>query len=220
MTDLDELSTEELKQMLQECETKISLADKSQHSTKILLNSLYGAMGTPYFRMYDIHMAEGITLSGQATVSQSYTMFNDYLNDKLKTKNDYVIASDTDSVSGDTLIYINGERVKISDFFNSVCDNFDGSKAAVSVTGFKTLTSDGSSVLERDVKYVMAHKVKKRMYRISVSGKSVDVTEDHSVMVLEDGVLKEVKPAELTKNHILLNIITDTDRVQLCHSIK
>ena len=31
MTDLSELSTEELKQMLQECETKISLADKSQH---------------------------------------------------------------------------------------------------------------------------------------------------------------------------------------------
>ena len=33
MTDLNELSTEELKRMLQECETKISLADKSQHST-------------------------------------------------------------------------------------------------------------------------------------------------------------------------------------------
>ena len=112
MTELSELSTEELKQMLQECETKISLADKSQHSTKILLNSLYGAMGTPYFRMYDIHMAEGITLSGQATVSQSYTMFNDYLNDKLKTKNDYVIASDTDSA------YIN-----LTAFVNSVIPN-------------------------------------------------------------------------------------------------
>lgn len=36
MTDLDELGTEELKRMLQDCETKISLADKSQHSTKIL----------------------------------------------------------------------------------------------------------------------------------------------------------------------------------------
>lgn len=170
--------------------------------------------------MYDIHMAEGITLSGQATVSQSYTMFNEYLNDKLKTNNDYVIASDTDSVAGDSVIYINGERVKIEDFFASQCKNFNGEKASVPVTGCKTLTSDGINVLERDVKYVMAHKVKKRMYRIRIGDTFVDVTEDHSVMVLEDGELRSVKPAQLTKNHILLNISTDTDRVGKCNFIK
>ena len=35
---------------------------------KILLNSLYGALGNKYFRYFDMRMAEGITLSGQLSV--------------------------------------------------------------------------------------------------------------------------------------------------------
>lgn len=95
--DLTKMSNSELLEYLDLCKTEAHLADKKQHSLKVLMNSLYGALGTPYFRMYDVHMAEGITLSGQAVVAESYKMFNNYLNTKLGTNSDYVVASDTDS---------------------------------------------------------------------------------------------------------------------------
>jgi len=95
---LTELSDIELSAYLTECNNNVSKFDKSQHSVKILLNSLYGALGSPFFRMYDKAQAEGITLSGQAVVTQSYIVFNDYLNTMLKTNTDYAVASDTDSV--------------------------------------------------------------------------------------------------------------------------
>lgn len=70
-----------------------------QMTIKILMNSLYGALGSVYFRHYDLRMAEGITLSGQVTIKTAEKAVNETLNKCLKTKNvDYVVAIDTDSV--------------------------------------------------------------------------------------------------------------------------
>lgn len=104
---LEDMSVDELKAYIVEQEGKEKIADKIQHAFKLLLNSVYGAMGTPYFRMYNMHIAEGITLSGQAAVSQSYSMFNDYLNKKLKSSHDYIVASDTDSAYVDLSRFVN-----------------------------------------------------------------------------------------------------------------
>ena len=66
---------------------------------KIQLNSAYGAIGNQYFRYYNIINAEAITLSGQVSIRWIEHQMNDYLNKILKTeKQDYVIASDTDSI--------------------------------------------------------------------------------------------------------------------------
>lgn len=62
------------------------------------MNSLYGALGSPYFRHYDLRMAEAITLSGQLTIMWAERTINEFLNKSLKTDGiDYVIAIDTDS---------------------------------------------------------------------------------------------------------------------------
>ena len=45
------------------------------------------------------------------------------------------------------------------------------------------------------------------MYRIKAKkGKFVEVTEDHSVMVLENGKLVEKKPIELKKSDKIISI--------------
>lgn len=78
---------------------KISEKDNLQMAMKILLNSLYGAVGSPYFRYYDKRIAEGITLSGQLAVMWMLRKFNEYFNKAFKTTDvDYCIYSDTDSV--------------------------------------------------------------------------------------------------------------------------
>ena len=65
---------------------------------KILLNSLYGALGNKYFRFFDQRIAEAITLSGQLSIKWAERAINDYLNKVLKSNKDYVIAIDTDSL--------------------------------------------------------------------------------------------------------------------------
>jgi DNA polymerase elongation subunit (family B) len=66
---------------------------------KIQLNSAYGAIGNQYFRYYKLANAEAITLSGQVSIRWIENRMNGYLNKILQTEGeDYVIASDTDSI--------------------------------------------------------------------------------------------------------------------------
>ncbi len=86
------------KQTIYNIERDIVIAENRQMSIKILLNSLYGALGNKYFRFFDQRIAEAITLSGQLSIKWAEVAINDYLNKVLKTDKDYVIAIDTDSL--------------------------------------------------------------------------------------------------------------------------
>ena len=86
------------KQELYRIQKDISLNENRQMAIKILLNSLYGALGNRYFRFFDQRVAEAITLSGQAIIRWGENAANDYLNKALKTSTDYVLAIDTDSL--------------------------------------------------------------------------------------------------------------------------
>ena len=77
----------------------ISKYNNIQMAKKISLNSAYGAIGNVWFRYYDLLVAEAITTSGQLSIRWIERAVNKYLNDLLKTSGeDYVIASDTDSI--------------------------------------------------------------------------------------------------------------------------
>ena len=77
----------------------ISKYNNIQMAKKISLNSAYGALGNVWFRYYDLLVAEAITTSGQLSIRWIERDVNKYLNDILKTSGeDYVIASDTDSI--------------------------------------------------------------------------------------------------------------------------
>ena len=77
----------------------ISRYNNIQMAKKISLNSAYGAIGNNWFRYFDLRNAEAITTSGQLSIRWIEKKLNKYLNNLLKTKGeDYVIASDTDSV--------------------------------------------------------------------------------------------------------------------------
>lgn len=88
------------KQKLYQIERDIAIAENKQVSIKILLNSLYGALGNRYFRFFDQRIAEAITLTGQLTIRWAEYALNSYLNRVLKpTKwKDYIVAIDTDSL--------------------------------------------------------------------------------------------------------------------------
>ena len=87
---------------------EIASLNSKQMSAKILMNSLYGAMGNIYFRYYDIRVAEGITMTGQLIIRSVANELRKHINGELGTKDvDYSFYSDTDS----TYITL-GEMVK------------------------------------------------------------------------------------------------------------
>lgn len=86
------------KQEIYRIERDISVAENRQMALKILLNSLYGALGNRYFRYFDQRIAEAITLSGQLVIRWGEQSINKYLNKVLQSSSDYVLAIDTDSL--------------------------------------------------------------------------------------------------------------------------
>jgi DNA polymerase elongation subunit (family B) len=110
-------------------EKEIARCNNIQMAKKISLNSAYGAIGNQYFRYYKLANAEAITLSGQVSIRWIESKMNQYLNKLLSTtEEDYVIASDTDS------IYLNlgplvdkffanksGDKAKVVELLDMVC---------------------------------------------------------------------------------------------------
>jgi len=106
----------------------ISKYHNMQLNLKITLNSAFGAMGNQHFRYFDQRIAEAITTSGQLSIKWIEKEINRYLNELLKTDDDYVVAVDTDSVyiTMDKLVQSvygdkNVEKAKIIDFLDKVC---------------------------------------------------------------------------------------------------
>ena len=100
-----------------------------QTAMKLMLNSVYGAFGNPYFRFYDLRISEAITLGGQLSIRWAEIAVNKYLNKILETEEvDYVLASDTDSlyITLDALVQKvfpeDPESSKVIDFLDKVCE--------------------------------------------------------------------------------------------------
>ena len=81
-----------------------------QWAKKISLNSAYGAIGNQYFRYYNVNQATAITTSGQFIIQYIEKKVNEYINNILKTKQDYIVASDTDSI-----------YLRLDELVNKVC---------------------------------------------------------------------------------------------------
>lgn len=87
------------KQQKTKLEAEVNQLNNQQMAIKILMNSLYGALGNNYFRYFDHRVAEAITTSGQLSILWAQKAINLEMNKLLKTENeDYVIAIDTDSL--------------------------------------------------------------------------------------------------------------------------
>ena len=118
-----------------EIEKRIARFNNLQLAKKVSLNSAYGAMGSQYFRFYDLRNAVGVTTAGQLSIRWIEAKVNQYMNKLLGTEdNDYVIASDTDSIylrlgelvakvyGVDGVISPNIDKQKVIEFMDRVCE--------------------------------------------------------------------------------------------------
>lgn len=214
-----------LKKEISELEDDVERLSAMEQAVKIVLNGGYGAIGSPAFRWYDETIAEGITSTGQVAIRYITKKLNEFINLHSGTEGiDYICSSDTDSVVGSTIIDVSGKYISISDYYDGAGEDyikFDRSNENYVKrvnSSDKTFSVGKNSVVNYNrIKYVMRHLVEKRIFKITVGGKSVELTEDHSIIVKmkDSGEIKSIKPVDLDRaKHFLINIVrTDRDRV-------
>ena len=150
-----------------ELEKEIARCNNIQMARKIQLNSAYGAIGNQYFRYYKLANAEAITLSGQVSIRWIENKMNGYLNNLLKTEaEDYVIASDTDS------IYLNMGPL-VDKFFSNKSDD----KTAIVSILDKICQEKLEPFIEQSYQeladYVQAYEQKMQMKRENIAERGI-----------------------------------------------
>lgn len=98
-SELETLSDDELEYVVKFAREQEVIYNVSQKISKILINSLYGALGNAGFRFYDVRLAEAITTGGQLSIRWIERKLNEFMNKLCETKDaDYISYIDTDSV--------------------------------------------------------------------------------------------------------------------------
>jgi DNA polymerase elongation subunit (family B) len=77
--------------------------NQRQQVWKILLNSMYGVLGLPIFRFYDVDNAEAVTKTGVTIIQTTALTINSYYKNELGQDGDWVIYTDTDSCFVDAI---------------------------------------------------------------------------------------------------------------------
>ena len=212
---------EEKKQTLKAYQKEKDIYYNTEQAIKILLNSIYGCFGSEYFTFFKKDIAESITLQAQHLIRHSEDMVNKYfmeywhkdfkLHEKLgikikpnaKVSKPVWIYTDTDSCAPDTIIITDKGKLTIEELYNSqlnINGPSDESKAGheSTTTDLKILNYVDNKIQFVPVNRLIRHKLNKPKWRVKTkSGKFIDITGDHSIMVFRDGKKLKAKPSEV-----------------------
>lgn len=120
------------------------------------------------------------------------------------------VYSDTDSVVESSNITINSRDIQIGELWDQtdspIITTASGNEVKALTDAFTPTLTDSKELVQKRVPWVMRHKVKKRMYRITVGGNSVEVTEDHSIIVERCSEIISVKPSDIIKGDGIISL--------------
>lgn len=127
------------------------------------------------------------------------------------------VAGDTDSTSWKSSIYVDSVKLKVQDAFNKFkYENNDtvlklnNGQEIVPVHNHNILSyvDHDAEATYRPIKYIMRHKVyNKSRFRIKTkSGKELEVTGDHSMMIIRNNELITVKAKDILKTDKIITI--------------
>jgi DNA polymerase elongation subunit (family B) len=182
--------------------------DKRQLVRKILLNSAYGALLNIHCRFYDHRVGQSTTLNGRTIAKHMSSHINESITGKYDHSGQAIVYGD--SVTGDTIIRTSEGDICIADLFEQCLEHVIVGEKEYGVWNETKVLGFNSEHMEKvaaPISCVMRHKTKKKLYKITTAnGKSVTVTEDHSVMVDRDGFLIECKPTEILESDLIITL--------------
>lgn len=178
------------------------ILNAKQLAIKDISNSIYGYTGYVRARLYMIDVAGAITAYGRENLEKTKKI----IEEKFPVEVVY-----GDSVTKDRFVTIMNKhgtvQIKnIEELFeeNQSSADFIAGKERIKLDGYRTLTVNPKTKEPcwRAINEIIRHKTTKKIYRVSQKFGETVVTEDHSLIVNENGVLAEAKPTELTGKEI------------------
>lgn len=196
----------------------IETNDLAQYVLKIFLNSCYGSLSMEINTFSHGHGFSAAITSGGRLANR---LANHYVSNFIAKANgsqntngyEFSKQCDTDSVLGDTKIIVNGKRISIEDYYDSLTDSeflkndVENNNFIKKVSNDTALScSNDLTIKDNRVLHIMKHRVTKGFYTIKLNGKSVTITEDHSIMVLRNNELISITPKDILKTDKLITI--------------
>jgi DNA polymerase elongation subunit (family B) len=176
-------------------ENEVTILANQQMSIKILMNSLYGALGNKHFRYFNNHVAEAITTSGQLSIRWAENAINKEMNTALGTDDkDYVIAIDTDSLYVNMNEMVKKFKKKDEDpveFLDKICrEHFEGIlEKAYAVLAKKMNVMENRMEMSREVIANRGVWIAKKRYILNVhNNEGVQYAEPKMKMMGVDAV--------------------------------
>ena len=229
--DPDNVTKEELEKKIQRLEHQMWDKYNIQLAIKILLNSAYGVIGNQYFICYEKNIAEAITMQGQDIITFSAKTITNYfkkvwpydteIHEKMgieitnEITQPVVVYGDTDSVAGDSVIKTSIGEDTIENIFNQLSiekgmiieNGKTTQQEVVKNPNFDILNYKNDKIVYSPVKYIYRHKVNKPKWLLKCkSGKQIEVTGDHSLIVFRNGEKLAIKAKDIQKNDKILKI--------------
>lgn len=192
---------------LAEIKLLLVLKDKYSNALKVSANSLYGFLGAQTSGVLSlIEAAMCITSTGRRLIM--------HVNSYVETKHGGTVVYG-DSVTGDTPLLIKKGNdlsiISIEDLFSqNNSEVHRETKEAVKVENIKIWTERGWTLVKLAIRHRLA--VNKKLFRITTQSGTVDVTEDHSLVLL-DG--QEIKPSHVKIGTQLLHSIPILESKQI-----
>lgn len=179
-----------------------------------MLNGSYGAFATPYFILYNNHVAGTITAEGRELTRSMDKVNEDYwyemwhldeeTHKKMHIRNVTQIDRSEpvsiygDSVDGKSIIRTEIGELTIEELYNKYNKESIRPDKEVIPVNFKSLNwTEEKGIHYSNVKNIIRHKTTKKRWRLKAGDKEILVTSDHSLIVFRDGVKLTVKPNEI-----------------------
>jgi hypothetical protein len=217
--------------------TMYAQKDAVQFALKINLNSVYGVQIMPHFKFADEWQALGASTTLTGRILSKYGLietieqfFNpdretrwefplldniivaadddDFFTDPETQKLRSAVISDTDSVTGDSLVRTNrfgNIRLDVLETHADRMETKDGKEFYFYDTPLYVTNYIDGTVVQDEVEFIYSHDCNKNIYEIELEdGSIIRITEDHSIMVLDDNgeptIMKT--PSEITEDDL------------------
>jgi hypothetical protein len=184
--------------------------DKLQYSKKINLNAAYGALLNNGCRFNDKRLGQSTTLSGRQIVKHMTANVNETVDGEYDYLGKSIIYND--SVVGDSMIITSYGRISIEELYQKCQSKYNiGTKEYandnIEVMGFDLINR---SALLSKIDYVMRHYTTKDLYKFHFSNHNhITVTQDHSLMILRDESIIELKPEDIRDDDLFICLNDD-----------
>ena len=198
-----------------------------EQAMKLLGNSMYGGSSHVAFFWFNMALANDITGEARNIIHKMEAHIPEYLKKAWPSMREFhkkhnieldekfvesVLNNDKsfvnivygDSCVGETIISTVNGPMMIKDMFNESNIVFHDRGKEFGLFNDKIINYNGCQNIESNVKYIIRHKTNKSKWIITDDQHNeIIVTGDHSMIIIEDSIMKVIKPSEMKVGMIL-----------------